>query len=177
MQVRTTNPVTDDLLGDVVQICLVTKSHVRTMDSLLRLGIGPFRVHKHHPGTISNTRFRGNAHTFTAVMAYAYSANIMWEIVEPVEGTGVFDEFLAQKGEGVHHFGFQCKGRSYSEALAEFERRGFNVVQSGRVWGGQIGFAFIGTYDELGVFFEIWDHPPGFGPPDPDSWYPAKPIN
>ncbi|RPH46683.1 MAG: hypothetical protein EHM84_08865 [Lysobacterales bacterium] len=81
-----------------------------------------------------------------------------------------------KKGEGVHHVGFLCRNRSFTEAIAEFERRGFRVAQSGRVWGGKVGFAFIGADDELGLFLEIWDHPPGFGPPDPDAWYPAPPA-
>jgi len=93
------NAVADDLLGDMVQICLVTRDHKRTMDTLLRLGIGPWRIHRHHPGTTRDTRYRGQAHTFTAVMAYAHSANIMWEIVEPVHGTGVFNEFLEKRAK------------------------------------------------------------------------------
>jgi hypothetical protein len=168
-------PLADDLLGNLVQICLVTRDHEATMDSLLRLGIGPFRVFTLRPGNTVETRFRGQQHSFTCKMSYAYSANMMWEVVQPIEGTGVFDEFLAQRGEGVHHAGFLCPGRSFVEAIAEFERRGFRIIQSGRVWGGKVGYAFIGTFDDLGVFFEIWDHPPGFGPPDPDMWYPPPP--
>lgn len=166
-------PGTDELLGNIVQLCLVTRDQKRTMDSLLRLGIGPWRVHNLGPGNVTDMRFRGDAHSFTCKMAYAYSANMMWEIVQPVDGTGVFQDFLERHGEGVHHAGFLCPGRSFSDAIAEFERRGFNKIQSGRVWGGRVGYAFIGTCDELGFFFEIWDHPPGVGPPDPDSWYPA----
>jgi glyoxalase/bleomycin resistance protein/dioxygenase superfamily protein len=169
--------VTDDLLGNVVQICLVTRDQKRTMDSLLRLGIGPWKVQTLRPGNVTDMRFRGAAHSFVCKMAYAYSANMMWEVVEPVEGTGVFDEFLRQHGEGVHHAGFLCPGRSFTEAMAEFERRGFNVIQSGRAFGGKVGYAFIGTDDELGVFFEIWDHPPAYSPPAPDEWYPAAPLD
>lgn len=32
-------------LGIVVEICIVTRDHRKTMDGLLRLGIGPFQVH------------------------------------------------------------------------------------------------------------------------------------
>lgn len=166
----------DDLLGDLVQICLVTRDCQRTMDSLLRLGIGPFRVHTHHPGTTSDTRLRGRPHSFKAVMAYAFSANVMWEVVEPVEGDGIFDEFLAKHGEGVHHFGFKPRDRGFREAIEEAERRGFQLVQSGRVWGGAVGFAFLDGDGELGVYFELWDHPEGFEPPPPERWYPAPPA-
>jgi hypothetical protein len=168
----------NDLLGDVIQICLVTRDHKRTMDGLMRLGIGPWRMHIHSPATISQTRLRGEDHTFTCIMGFAFSANMMWEVVEPLEGTGIFDEFLKNHPDGgVHHVGYTCPGRNFHEAIAEFERRGFQIIQSGRVWNGQVGFAFIGAYDELGVFFEIWDHPPNFTPPAPDSWYPAPPTD
>jgi methylmalonyl-CoA/ethylmalonyl-CoA epimerase len=170
------NAAPGDVLGDILQICLVTRNHKRTMDHLMGLGIGPWRIYKLDPGTTSDTRYQGEPHSFSAVMGYANSANMMWEIVEPIGGTSVFEDFLRQKGEGVHHFGVSKKGLSFSDAVAEFDQRGLSVVQSGRVWGGQVGFAFIGAYDELGHYIEIWDHPAGFTPPDPDSWYPAPPA-
>jgi hypothetical protein len=89
-------------------------------------------------------------------MAFASSVNTMWEVVEPQGGTGVLQEFLDKNGEGVYHVGFHIPGRNFTEAIEEFSRRGFQVVQSGR-WLERTGYAFIGTGDGLGVFFEIWD--------------------
>lgn len=160
-------------LGDIQQICLVTRDHKRTMDHLMGLGVGPWRIYTLDPATTSDTCYRGEPHSFSAVMGYASSANMMWEIVEPTGGTSVFEDFLQAKGEGVHHFGVSKKGVSFSDAVAEFDRRGLDAIQSGRVWNGQVGFAFIDTYDKLGHYLEVWDQPPGYKPPDPDSWYPA----
>ncbi len=64
--------VTGDLLGNVVQICFVTRDQKRTMDSLLRLGIGPWKVQTLRPGNVTDTRYRGTAHPFVCKMAYAY---------------------------------------------------------------------------------------------------------
>jgi methylmalonyl-CoA/ethylmalonyl-CoA epimerase len=166
----------DDLLGDMVQVCLVSRDCQRTMDGLLRLGIGPWRLHSHNPNTLSETRYRGAEHNFSCKMCYAHAGNMMWEVVQPTGGTGIFDEFLERYGEGVHHFGFNIRGRSFSEAIAEFARRGFTVAQSGRAFNGQVGYAFIDGFEQFGVYFEIWDHPPGGIHPEPDSWYPAPPA-
>ncbi|KAF2395187.1 hypothetical protein [Pseudomonas frederiksbergensis] len=43
----------DGFLGNVVEIAIVTRDHKRTMDGLLKLGIGPWRVYTFNP---ENTR-------------------------------------------------------------------------------------------------------------------------
>ena len=160
-----------ELLGNAVQICLVTRDHKRTIDQLLKLGIGPWRIQTLQPETLSETRYRDEPHSFRVIMAFASSANMVWEVVEPVDGTGVFHDFLEARGEGIHHVGFLCPGRSFTEAIEEFKNRGFYVIQSGR-WLGKTGYAFIGTHNALGAYLEIWDHTPGFVHPEPDEWYP-----
>ena len=164
------------LPGDVIQTCLVTRDHKRTMDSLIKLGIGPWRVYEFGQQTTSDTSYRGQPHWFSAVMAYAGSTNMMWEVVEPTGGTSIFEDVLVQKGEGVHHLGLNLDGCSFAHALADFATRGFVIAQSGRVWGGDTTFAFINTYDALGIYLELTDSPPGYTPPDPDAWYPAPPA-
>ena len=164
-----------DIPGDIVQVCLVTRDHRRTMEGLMKLGIGPWRLYTFDRKTTSDTRYQGQAHWFSAVMGYASSANIMWEVVEPTGGTSIFEDVLTQKGEGVHHLGLRMRSLSFTEAIADFAQRGFGVAQSGRVWGGDVAFAFIGTCDELGIYLELTDGPPGSKPPDPEAWYPAPP--
>ena len=168
--------VLGDIPGDIVQVCLVTRDHKRTMDGLMKLGIGPWRIHVFDRDTTSDTHYHGQTHWFSAVMGYASSANMMWEVVEPTGGTSIFEDVLARKGEGVHHLGLSLRGLNFDDAIASFAERGFSVAQSGRVWGGDTTFAFVGTFDELGIYLELTDSAPGFKPPDPDAWYPAPPV-
>ena len=160
-----------ELLGNVVQICFVSRDHKRTIHEFLKLGIGPWQIRTLHPGTLSETRFRGDPHSYRVITASTSASNMIWEIVEPLDGTGIFQEFLEAHGEGVHHLAFLCPGRSFHEAIEEYARRGFHVIQSGR-WMDQVSYAFLGTDDALGTFFELWDHPPGFQRPAPDEVYP-----
>ena len=160
-------------LGEVVQVCLVTRDHRRTMDALMKLGVGPFRIYVFNQETTSDTRYYGQAHWFSALMGYASSANMMWEVVEPTGGSSIFEDVLARRGEGVHHFGLRVKSLSFKESMTDFVNRGFGIAQSGRVWRGDVAFAFIDTYDQLGVYLELTDSLPGSKPPEPDTWYPA----
>lgn len=162
-----------ELLGDVVQVCLVTRELKRTMDHFLALGIGPWRLQTLDPTTLFDARLRGEPQTSVVRTATTRAANMMWEIVEPQSGVSIFHEFLEAHGEGVHHLGFLCPGRTFAEAVEEFKQRGYSVIQSGR-WMGQAGNAFLGTGDALGMFLEIWDRPPGFVPPEPEEWYPPN---
>ena len=45
-QPKVTSEVTleNSFLGDTIQICVVTKDMYRTMDGMVKLGIGPWRV-------------------------------------------------------------------------------------------------------------------------------------
>ncbi len=169
--------ILDQVLGtipsDIVQVCLVTRDHRRTMDGLMKLGIGPWRLYTFDRETTSDTRYHGQAHWFSAVMGYASSANMMWEVVEPTGGTSIFEDALARKGEGIHHLGLRTEGGRFADAIAAFSQRGFGIAQSGRVWGGEVAFAFIDARDALGLYLELTDAPPGSKPPDPDTWYPA----
>src|ERR1700712_3979424 len=116
----TTPEEATDLLGDLVQICIVSPSLEATMDRMLKLGIGPWRGQTFSPENITSQRLRGEDHTYTCRMAFAQGANVMWEVVQPVEGTGVFQEFLDQRGEGIHHLGYATTLDDFSEAIAEF---------------------------------------------------------
>ena len=135
------NAVASDILCDVVQICVVTKDHVRTMERLWNMEMGPWRIFRFDPSNASETRYRGEPRSFTAVMAYANSVNMVWEIVEPTGGFSIFEDVLRHKGEGIDHLAISNKHLDFSKQIKEFENRGLRVLQSGRVWDGKVGFA------------------------------------
>jgi methylmalonyl-CoA/ethylmalonyl-CoA epimerase len=165
-----------DLLGDVTQVCLVTRDLEATMDRLSLLGLGPWRVQTFAPHNVDDPVLRGAPHSYACRMAFAPASNFMWEIVQPLEGTGVFQDFLDRHGEGIHHLGFAAP-HGYPRTLAELEARGFQLVQSGRVWDGHTGYAFLAATEGEDFYLEIWDHTPGSTPPPPESWYPAPPAD
>jgi hypothetical protein len=98
----------------------------------------------------------------------------MWEIVQPVEGPTIYDEFLEQHGEGVHHVAVDCNGLNWEDRLRAFADHGYEIIQSGR-WMGRVPYAYFATEGDVSTTLETFLIPDDFEMPEPDEWYPAAP--
>ncbi len=91
------SPLPSPFLGAITEVCIVTPSHVKTMDGLLRLGIGPFQVFDFTPATVSARRFRGQPGDFELRVCFAKQGDLVFEIMQPVgEGRSLMGEWLAE---------------------------------------------------------------------------------
>jgi methylmalonyl-CoA/ethylmalonyl-CoA epimerase len=163
----------DPFLGNVIEIAIVTKDHKRTMDGLLRLGIGPWQVYRFSPENTTNQTYRGKPSAFVLNVCFAQSGNMVWEIIEPVSGPTIFAEFLEQHGEGIHHVAYDCNNIPFDQRISELNRRGFKIAQSGS-WIGKCHFAFFETEEATTTCFETYIFPDDWVYPEPDSTYPPS---
>ncbi|UAJ11024.1 VOC family protein [Glacieibacterium megasporae] len=161
-------------LGRMVETCIVTRDHRRTMEGLCRLGIGPWRIFTFSPENTANQTYRGRPAEFVLTVCFAEVGDMIWELIEPVSGDTIFRDHLDWHGEGVHHTAHDCNNIPFEARLEEFARRGFKLIQSGS-WMGRNHFAFFGTEDATTTCFETYVFPDDWAYPEPDSWYPAKP--
>ncbi len=81
--------------------------------------------------------FRGKPAQYSMKLCLAFTGNMMWEIVQPLTGPNLYDEFLDQHGEGIHHVAFACDDLAWDERIKSFQERGFEMIQSG-VWQGRV---------------------------------------
>ncbi len=161
-------------LGRIVEVCIVTEDHRRTMAGLVRLGIGPFRVHTFDDDSLAAPTYRGEDSPFSLKVCFATNNELTWEIMQPLTGRTIMREFLDAHGEGIHHVAFDCDGMPWDQRLASFTARGFPLTQSGR-WRDQNSFAFFDTESATTTCFETYHFPDGFQWPEPDEWYPGPP--
>lgn len=161
-------------LGKVVEICIVTEDHHRTMAGLVRLGIGPFRVYTFDDQTLTEPTHRGRPSPFSLTVCFATNDGMTWEVMQPLSGPSIMREFLDAHGEGIHHVAFAGDGRSMEERVATFAERGFAPTQSGR-WNDQNLFTFFDTEAATTTCFETYHFPDGYTYPEPDEWYPGPP--
>lgn len=166
--------LSNTFLGDMVEVCLVTADHQRTMEGLVRLGIGPWRVYTFSPENTTDMRYRGEPAEFVIKVCFARSGTVVWELMQPVSGPTIFQEYLDRHGEGVQHIAFDCSNAPLEERIAEFGRRGFVPVQSGS-WMGKNRFVFFGTEEATGTVFETYHFPLDFEYPEPERWFPEAP--
>ena len=144
-------------LNDTILICLVCAD----IDTTVRrcqdvLGIGPWEIYDFIPPLQHDTKLRGRDEPYTMRVAFGAVGQVGWSFLEPKAGASIYREFLTSRGAGMHHAAFLHEGRSYREAIAEFERRGFPMVQQGSYCGR---YCYFDTRDRAHMIFELVEDP------------------
>lgn len=173
-EVTSDETLSNTFLGNVVELAIVTDNHMKTMEGLCRLGIGPWAVYEFSPENVIDQTYKGEPCEFALKVCFAKSGNMIWELMEPLWGPSIFKDFLDKNGTAFHHVAYDCNDVPWEERLAEFEKRGFKMVQSGK-WKGKNAFAFFETDEATGTTFETYHFPEDWDYPEPESWFPAKP--
>ena len=184
---RTPNPRSGEsvsavhpFITDYVQVCVVVRDLQATMKNYVELaGIGPWAVYDFGPPDVSKMFFRGNPVTARTKLALTWTKDRMWEIIEPVEGPSPYQEFLSERGEGMHHTLVQHAGHGFDAVLDHFRARGCEILMTLEFRGTRI--AFIDTFKQLKMYLEVIERPAGSAVPakrpaqPPAYWYPAEP--
>lgn len=132
---------------------------VRDIDDALErfhrvLGWGPWNVYEHKPPALHDTYLRGKPTPYTMIGAEAHVGPVDVELVQPVDGPSIYQEWLDEHGEGVHHIAVMRATPEDSEAArAHFESIGAPVLMEGRI-GETIHFWYVDTQPMLKVIFE-----------------------
>lgn len=174
IQVTSDITLSNSFMGDTMQICVLTHDIYRTMKQFVRLGVGPWRIYTFNEKTVGDLTYRGASSRNSVRLALAWSGTTFWEVVQPLEGESIYTEWLNRHGEGIQHVAQACNGMSFDDRIAEFERRGFGVTQSGK-FNGAVRYAYIGSEESTGFAIELLDFPEGFEMPEPEEWYPSAP--
>ena len=103
---------------------------------------------------VAKTMYRGASTTAQAKLAFFDMGQVSLELIEPIGGPSTWQEFLDEKGEGVHHIAFQIKGTE--QATAFLEGKGINVVQQGHYTGGM--YTYVDSAPALGVVLELLEN-------------------
>lgn len=162
------------LVQNITQVGIVVRDMDRALDQYAnRLGVGPWRVYTYAPPKLTGMRIRGVETPYSMKLALAWTRDMMWELIQPLEGPSIYQEFLRDHGEGIHHVMVDYGDRTLAETTAEFTARGWPPVMEGNYLGSQ--FAYYETEGSLTTTIEVRYSEPGWQRPEPDYWYPAPP--
>jgi methylmalonyl-CoA/ethylmalonyl-CoA epimerase len=156
----------------VKQVCVV----VHDLDATIRryhetVGIGPWAV---WTPQLTDMRIRGVEMPYSMKLALAWTQDFMWEVVQPLEGPSIYKEFLAKRGEGMHHVLIETAGHQYEDLLEEARTKGCPPLMEGK-WG-ETEFAYLDSQGPLRLYLEVFRRGPNFTTrPEPDYYYPAAP--
>ena len=103
---------------------------------------------------IARTTYRGEPTNAQAKLAFFDMGQVTLELIEPIGGPSTWQEFLDEKGEGVHHIAFMVQ--STDDAVAFLGAKGIGVVQQGHYTGGM--YTYLDSAPALGVILELLEN-------------------
>ncbi len=155
-------------IGQFNQVGIVVRDlHAAMAQYVEQMGLGPWRVYTFAIPPVKEMTYRGKPASFKIRVAFAMLGPLQVELIEPITGPNIYEEFFVQKPEGgLHHIGIWVP--NLETAVAQARAAGVEVIQSGRGYGvgGDGGFAYLDTEQKLGVIYELIELPGERRPPD-----------
>ena len=140
----------------IVQIGILVKDLQKSMERYWEtLNIGPWDVHTFSSDTVKEFILCGQQvkSPFKFMVALAKFGDIQFELLQPVEGPTIYENFLKEKGEGFHHIKEKVADNEIEETLKKFKQKGLEVIQSGKC--GTDVFYYLNTEPTLSILYEI----------------------
>ena len=141
--------------GEVIQIAYVVRDIEAAMKRHWEVcGIGPWSVYEFSAPKVRDYIYRGRPATHSCLIAVTpmgegFGAQV--ELMQPVRGRSIYDEHLEARGEGLHHV--KLYHSDCAKAVAEYERRGYAVIQSGRFDDDE--HYYLDTEKDFGYVIEL----------------------
>ena len=112
-------------------------------------GIGPFAGPVVVP--MKKAVFMGRTVSTKIKTVFAKSGDIQIELIQPLDSENSYTEFLAKKGDGIHHLGFKVD--DIEQAKAELAKKGMQPFFSGDLV--VMKFAYYDTTQFGGLAMEL----------------------
>jgi catechol 2,3-dioxygenase-like lactoylglutathione lyase family enzyme len=147
-------------------VAFVTRDLDTTVARWVGLGIGPWNVWTFDGRLMTTMEYGGEPAQFAALVALCSIGPLTYEVIEPLSGPSVWDDFLRERGEGAHHLGYYVD--DMDAAIEAMSLQGYSVAQSGAGFGvdGDGAFAYFDATAELGCYLEAILSPTALAPPE-----------
>jgi len=133
---------------NIFQVGAVVSDAEKTAQEFTSLGLGPF---KPLPDNITWTKYRGRTVEAGSIRLATNASGVEFELIQPLEGPSVWQDFLEKKGEGLHHLSFLVDDLDKEEE--NLVSQGIDIIQHGRTDNG--GYCYLKTDKIGGVVFEL----------------------
>ncbi len=118
------------------------------------MGVPKFLQFRSLKAKDTNGTYMGKPADWVIHLSIAYAGDTQVELIQPVSGASVYQEWLDKHGEdGVQHVAYWLDDADYDAAAAHLEAAGFPLVQSFALPMARIGY--FDTRSAIGVITEI----------------------
>jgi catechol 2,3-dioxygenase-like lactoylglutathione lyase family enzyme len=126
------NKTSREMFTDFVQIGVVVADlDKRTLALTEIFGIGPFRIIEWPPADRTDIEryYYGEPREFKARMAFTELGSVELELIQPLDGDSIWDDFLRERGGGIHHIRFNVP--DLEPTIEYLAGQGIQVAQMG----------------------------------------------
>jgi len=147
--------------GNIAHLGWAVKDIDQTIKNFELMGLGPWRryilgeadgghdfAYREYEGGMDN-----RCH-----VALAKWGTLVIELFCPISFP-IVENFLAEHGEGIWHFGYSVSREQFDAAVAEMEKVGINVIGRSEYKNG-VRMAFLDPSQTGGIIFQLHDCPP-----------------
>ena len=145
-----------------IQVGVVVKDIERKIEALSSIfGIGPFRLIEWPPQGNEGLEkeYHGQPGQFTCRLAFADLGTVELELIQPVQGPSIWQDFLDTHGEGIHHIRFNVFDEK--PILQHLAANDVGVEMWGNGTRPGTAFFYLDSQEKVGFALELMRAIPG----------------
>ena len=162
---------------EIQQIAWLTRDLEKSMQAWIDvLRVGPWRVFRFTDKTVKNLKVGGRIveEPFEFRIAISSVGNTEIELIQPVRGPMIYEEYIQRRGEGLHHIKEKVPDDQMAKVVKDYESRGVEITQTGQFFAD---FHFyLNTEPKLDFVYELGNCPYQELPPEMVSIYPPESV-
>lgn len=114
------------ILPEPSHVGYVTRDIEKSMTDFQKyFGLGPF---KEMIPDYFDKRYHGEPENFEVRLAFARAGSMVYELVQILRGRTIYEDFMKEHGEGIHHLGYEIS--DLARWARAYERVGIACVMS-----------------------------------------------
>jgi methylmalonyl-CoA/ethylmalonyl-CoA epimerase len=149
------------------QIAQVVEDLERTVEQYWRrFGVGPWHFYTYQKPLLTHQSYRGQPSDYSLRIALCWMGPTRMELIQPLRGPSVHEDFVRAHGFGVQHLGIAVQ--DMGTALEQARASGLQMIMDGGGFGldGDGHYAYLDTEALLGVTLELIQRPKRRRPPE-----------
>ena len=138
----------------ITQVAIVVKDLQMVAENYWNiLGIGPWNIYAWEYPLVYNRTYHGKPAWAREKISHAQVGNVELELMEAVDGDSLYQDFLTEHGEGLHHLQFLVD--DLDETVDILTKQGFPSLQSGCCGRTEYGCRY--NYIDIKPLASIWE--------------------
>ncbi len=154
-------------IREIAQICMIVPDLDKAVENYWKIfGVGPWHFYTYGKPLVKRMTRHGKPTEYRMRVALSHIGSLRIELIEPLEGDTVYNEFVEKHGYGVHHVGVLTD--NMQQAIEHAAQAGFEMTQDGAGFGPDDDghYAYLDTESLIGTTIELIERPKRRNPPE-----------